>query len=69
MQSSPPWEGGSATLAGLRLVWAVTLLAVWLGFCYFVSQDLLILGRPARGKPRLGGGGEWCLLGHRMLRQ
>jgi len=50
---------GAGTMCFFRfqfalLVWAITLLAVWLGFAHFVSADLLILGtQPATTPQRL----------------
>jgi hypothetical protein len=49
---------GPATMAFFRyeaavLIWAVVLLAVWLGFAFFVSTDLLILGTRDASTPQL----------------
>ncbi|CAE8652896.1 unnamed protein product [Polarella glacialis] len=56
---------GPGTMALFRfefaiLVWAITLLAVWMGFVYFVSSDLLILGnRPAESPQILCAAIKW----------
>jgi len=49
---------GPGTMALFRLefallIWAVTLLLVWLGFAVFVSRDLLILGNRKANTPQL----------------
>ncbi|CAE7441314.1 unnamed protein product [Symbiodinium natans] len=49
---------GPGTMALFRyqfalLVWAGTLLLVWLGFALFVSSDLLILGSKAAESPQM----------------
>lgn len=49
---------GPATMAFFRyeaavLIWAVVLLLVWLGFAFFVSTDLLILGTKDASTPQL----------------
>ncbi|CAE7476710.1 unnamed protein product, partial [Symbiodinium pilosum] len=49
---------GSGTMLFFRfqfalLVWALTLLAVWLGFCFLVSKDLLILGNREAKSPQV----------------
>ena len=35
------------------LVWAIVLLAAWLGFAFFVSTDILILGTRNASTPQL----------------
>ena len=34
-------------------MWAITLLAVWFGFVFLVSQDLLILGNREAKSPQV----------------
>ena len=46
-----------------RLVWAVTLLALWFGFVFLVSKDLLILG----GQQSWAGEPDGCVFHGTML--